>query len=124
MDTVTYVKEECVRDGVEISGTQPLLRAVDMLKNISVASSDEMEIEMYIMHAAHMVDDRNEFVDNFNVTRKDIFMDHVVLVKEADPAAWTRKLFDFGCWPHANRRICNLVWNWLRGSLDDPERIF
>jgi hypothetical protein len=122
MDNVTFVKEECARDGAP-DATQQLLEAINFLSSISFAQADEMEVEMYIMHAAYIVDSRNAFTDNYNVTNKNVFIDHVAMLKSSDVAAWSKRLADYSLWTVGNRRIANLVYNWISGTLDQPTRV-
>jgi hypothetical protein len=122
MDIVTFVKEECVRDSA-LDKTDQLLEAANFLSNISFAQADEMEIEMYIMHAAFIVDDKNSFSNNYNVTNKNVFIDHVALSKDSDAAAWCKRMADYSLWPTGNRRIANLVYNWMNNSINNPVRV-
>jgi hypothetical protein len=95
-----------------------------MLK-LNPLEQSQLEHEMCIMHAASLIDGTNEFVDNYNVrpalyTR---YMDHVSFMLNSDTATWCRKLDSFSFWSTANRRIANLTWNWLNGTLDAPEAL-
>ena len=122
MSIENFAREECVRDNCP-SGTDGVLDAINFLRDISFKNSDEVEIEMYIMHAASMIDQGNVFTNNYNVTNKNVFIDHVAMSKDADSAAWCKRMADYSLWPNGNRRIANVIYNWMNASLNNPVRV-
>lgn len=119
MHVSTFAREECDREGGSVSD---MMAAITFLSSVP-SDVSEMELEMFIMHAAYVVDNRNEFVDNFNVKQRGDFIDLVDTLKSTDVAAWTKQLGHRGFWDNGNLRVANLVYNWINGTLDNPERI-
>jgi hypothetical protein len=99
--------------------------AVQFLQAMKPTDFSPMELEYAIMHTAFVVNEENKFKDNYNIDpdRRNQFSDHVEKVLESDIYAWIRKLYDFAYWRYDNLIVCNLVWNWLNGSLDEPTGI-
>jgi hypothetical protein len=95
------------------------------MQDLVPSEMSSMEHEMAIMHAAAIIDAENEFTDNFNVTPSmhNRYIDHISVMMTSDIPAWCRKFDSYNFWPKANRRITNLVYNWLRNSLDNPEAL-
>lgn len=119
-----YVAYEASRDGPGIK--DGLRQAIEFLRSIDpLASRSDLEREMLIMHVAFLVDPQNEFRNNTNIfgPRREVFSDHVSVIMDSDIATWCKKLHASAYWPAANRRIANLLYNWLRGTLDEPEAL-
>lgn len=119
-----YVAYEASRDGPAIK--DGLRQAMDFLRSVDpLESRSDVEFEMLIMHVASLVDPQNEFKNNTNIfgQRREVFSDHVSVIMDSDVATWCKKLHASAYWPAANRRIANLLYNWLRGSLDEPETL-
>lgn len=120
LNLVQYVNLESAKDGYDGKGIGD---AVDFLKDFNPSSVSDVEIEMCIMHAAFLVDPRNTFRNNYNVSNKKIYIDHINVVKESDISAWCQKLHDLYLWQYGNRIIVNIVFNWLKNSFNIFERI-
>jgi hypothetical protein len=111
---------ESGKDGCD---SRNIREAIKFLSDFNPNLLSEVEIEMCLMHAAFILDSRNAFNDNYNVSNKNLYIDHVLLVKEADLSAWCQKLYDLSFWHYYNRVIVNIVFNWLRDSFSSFERI-
>lgn len=103
-------------------GRDQLGDAVEFLSQIEVDTCKGVELEMVLQHTAYLVNPDNEFVNNTNIGdgRRDLFYSIVDLMHESDIDTWCRKLGESHFWRASNNVICNVVWNWLRGSLDEP----
>ena len=118
----TFSIEQCSRD-------EATVYAVDyedsfiFLEKLDPKEMSTMEHELAIMHAASVIDASNKFKDNFNVkpSLHTSYIDHVGIMMKADTKSWCKHLNEKDYWPTANRRITNLVWNWLNKTLDDPQ---
>lgn len=117
-----YAIKECKRDGVQ-SHAVDLEDAFFFMQDLDPKEMSVLEHEMALMHAASIIDEANEFADNFNVrpALHNRYIDHVSFMMNSDTATWCRKLDSFSFWPTANRRVANLAWNWLNNTLDAPE---
>ena len=116
-----YLNLESARDGTY--DTRKIRNGIDFLSDFNPNLLSEVEIEMCIMHVASIIDNRNVFKDNYNVSNKKLFIDHISLVKGSDTASWCRKLYDTAFWQYGDRVIVNLVYNWLNNSFNSPERV-
>lgn len=115
----SYSQLECAKEnnyGLNI------LDAMEFLKDYKALDMSDMELEMCIMHSAFIVSDNNSFDNNYNVRNRDVFIDHVALIRDTDISAWCRKLYEYNLWNKANRVIVNILHNWLNSSLDNPTR--
>jgi hypothetical protein len=117
MNLKNYEANENGRDFADLD----IVGAINFLKDFDPASMDSIEIEMCLMHAAYILNSSNQFVDNYNVRLKEVFIDHVSLMTESDISAWSRKLNDYNLWQNGSTAIANIAYNWIRGSLNDPE---
>ena len=120
MNLTQYLNMESGKDGCD---SRNIREAIKFLSDFNPNLLSEVEIEMCLMHAAFILDSRNAFNDNYNVSNKNLYIDHVLLVKEADLSAWCQKLYDLSFWHYYNRVIVNIVFNWLRDSFSSFERI-
>lgn len=118
-----FLWSEVRRDGKLDEAYQWYREAWNFLRDTNPALLDGIELEYTIMHVAYLVDRSNEFKDNINMNRERYrrFVDHVALMNESDIVTWTRQLYGMQFWKTANRRVANIVYNWLKGSLDTPE---
>jgi len=122
MKVSEYLNLESARDGTY--DTRKIRNGIDFLSDFNPNLLSEVEIEMCIMHVALIIDDRNTFKNNYNIVgNKELFIDHVSLIKGSDITSWCRKLYDSAFWMHGDRIIVNLVFNWLNNSFNSPERI-
>ena len=121
MTLVEYINLESARDGTYDS--RKIRDAINFLSDFTPDLLSKMEIEMCIMHAAFIIDKRNEFKNNYNVKDKGIFIDHVDLIRDTDFVSWCKYLYENQVFMYSDRVIINLVFNWLNGSLSNPERI-
>ena len=121
MQISEYLNLESARDGTY--DTRKIRNGIDFLSDFNPNLLSEVEIEMCIMHVASIIDNRNVFKDNYNVSNKKLFIDHISLIKGCDTASWCRKLYDGCFWQYGDRVIVNLIYNWLNNSFNLPERI-
>jgi hypothetical protein len=95
----------------------------EFLSTVDV-QADPMELEMAVMHAAYLIDSRNEFENNSNLRSKEkygAYVDMIELMVSSDIDAWCKRLRNESYWKFSNREIVNVVWNWLSGTLESPQ---
>lgn len=96
--------------------------AIELMKSYDPVDTEFLLAELMIQHVAYVVDPHNQFEDNWNIslTRRKLFSAHIEWMKDSSIEAWTRRLSEYAFWHYSNPVICNLVGNWLNGSLDNP----
>ncbi len=96
--------------------------ALEFLSQIEVDTCKGVELEMVLQHTAYLINPENEFVDNTNISsgRRELFYSLVDIMHDSDIDSWTRKFGESSFWRASNTTVCNVVWNWLKGSTDDP----
>lgn len=101
---------------------QRISDAIEFMKQFDPLEVSQLEAEMITMHLAGMVNESNEFVDNYNVEkhRRARFIEHMDYMLDSDIAAWCRKMYEFSFWRYSNFVIVNIIWNWLNRSLVAP----
>ena len=120
MNLEQYLNLESTKDNCD---SDNIRTAMEFLADFNPKFLSEVEIEMCIMHVAFLLDSRNNFSDNYNVSNKNLYIDHICLVKESDLSAWCQKLYDLNFWRYCNRVVVNIVFNWLRDSFASLRRI-
>ena len=85
MQISEYLNLESARDGTY--DTRKIRNGIDFLSDFNPNLLSEVEIEMCIMHVASIIDNRNVFKDNYNVSNKKLFIDHISLIKGCDTAS-------------------------------------
>ena len=122
MNLGQYVNLECTAENA-VDKREDLVSSIEFLKIVDPKTMSLMEIEMAIQHAAFIADNRNEFKNNSNISsgREGKFIDHVALIHESDIASWCNRIGTQSFWSYGNRRMANLMWNWINGTLEDPE---
>jgi hypothetical protein len=95
------------------------------LSNLSPLELEGEELEVAIMHTAYLVDDNNGFFNNINISpeRRNVFIEHVDLMRASDIQVWCRKLYDYNFWKFSNSIIANVIYNWIGGTLDAPRNL-
>ena len=124
MNLGQYVSLECTAENA-VDRKEDLISSIEFLKIVDPRAMSHMEIEMAMQHAAFIADSRNQFKNNSNVQRgrEGAFIDHVAMIHESDIASWCNRIANNSFWTYGNRRMANLMWNWINGTLEDPEII-
>lgn len=122
MSVDSFIQAEAIRTGVS---KDSIRESVHVLSQMNPMKVSDVELEMLIMHIAYLVDNKNAFDNNWNVieSRRPLFITHSSYAISSDPAAWCRKLNEYNFFT-CSSTVSNLMFNWLKGSLDSPESIF
>lgn len=97
--------------------------ALHFLRQFNPLVMSPEELEMAVMHTAFLVNEHNQFENNWNIepSRRKTFMEHMSHIIDTDISAWCRRCFDYAFWRFDNYCIINVLWNWLHGTLDEPK---
>jgi len=120
---------ECLPKHMRVTSNEDRLDAIRnsflFLSNLSPVDLDGEELEVAIMHTAYLIDGNNAFSNNINInpTRRNVFIEHVDLMKMSDIEVWSRNLYDYSFWKFSNSIIANVVYNWISGTLDSPRNL-
>lgn len=96
--------------------------AIELMKSYDPVETEFVLAELMIQHVAFLVNDKNEFENNWNIAdnRRELFSEHISWMKDSSIEVWTKRFAQYAFWRFSNPVICNLVGNWLNGSLDKP----
>lgn len=97
--------------------------ALQFLRQFDPLVLSPEESEMVVMHTALLINDHNQFENNWNIDtgRRKLFIEHMTHMTTTDIPAWSRRCFEYAFWRYDNFAIVNVLCNWLSGTLDEPK---